>query len=237
MADGVDGAQVAVLSSVGGRVLTQAVTDAAALPSQDGQAHAPSRDDLEEGIARQIQQALAAGGQRASALRNEIASVLKKIDAGGTALRAAVEETDERARTDVIAAISLLSSDFSEMAFLVKDAAKAAEKIQKRLDAEGAKAQAIIERNERPSADVRLAREDLAVRGGQTGTDGPSAARQGDQVAPRVHGCPYRGLLPFGEADAGVFYGRERLAAELAAKLATRVPRRAGYRRRDIRSG
>ena len=225
MADGADGAEVAVLSSVGGRVLSQAVTDAAASLSQDGQPHAPSRDDLEEGIARQIQQALAAGGQRANALRSEIASVLKKIDAGGTALRAAIEEANERARTDVIAAMSVLSSGFSEMAFLVKDAAKAAEKIQKRLDAEGAKAQAIIERNERQSADVRLVREDLAVRAGRAGTGGPSAAQQGGQVTPRVHGCPYQGLLPFGEADAGVFYGRERPAVELAAKLATRVTR------------
>src|SRR5689334_5853532 len=38
-----------------------------------------------------------------------------------------------------------------------------------------------------------------------------------------MRGCPYRGLLPFGESDAGVFYGRERLAAELAVKLADRA--------------
>jgi hypothetical protein len=34
---------------------------------------------------------------------------------------------------------------------------------------------------------------------------------------------PYRGLMPFSEADAGVFYGRERLTADLAAKLAARL--------------
>jgi hypothetical protein len=32
--------------------------------------------------------------------------------------------------------------------------------------------------------------------------------------------CPYRGLLPFSESDADVFYGRERLAAKLAARAA-----------------
>ena len=37
--------------------------------------------------------------------------------------------------------------------------------------------------------------------------------------------CPYRGLLAFGESDAEVFYGRERLAAELAVKLASRGAR------------
>ena len=51
------------------------------------------------------------------------------------------------------------------------------------------------------------------------------AAREGRTpgVARWMQGCPYRGLLPFGETDAGVFYGRERLAAQLAVKLAGRA--------------
>ena len=56
------------------------------------------------------------------------------------------------------------------------------------------------------------AEEVLAARDGRT----PGAARW-------MRGCPYRGLLPFGETDAGVFYGRERLAAQLAVKLAGRA--------------
>ena len=56
-----------------------------------------------------------------------------------------------------------------------------------------------------PAADVLAARDSHA-----------SAAR-------RERECPYRGLLPFRESDAGVFYGRERLAAELAEKLACRA--------------
>ncbi|MFF3442661.1 NACHT and WD repeat domain-containing protein [Streptosporangium sp. NPDC002721] len=36
-------------------------------------------------------------------------------------------------------------------------------------------------------------------------------------------GSPYRGLAPFGEADAEVFYGRERVTAELAGALADRL--------------
>ena len=225
MAGGVPAADIRMLSSVGGGALTQAVADAHARLRQRGQARTPSRDDLEKGIAQQVQQALAAGDQRANALRSEIASVLKAIDAGGIGLRAAMEETNERVRTDVIAAISVLSSDFSEMEFLIKDAAKAAEELQQRLDVEGANVWAIIERNERQSADVRLVREELAARAGAVGVGGPSAAGRGDRVARWVRGCPYRGLLPFGETDAEVFYGRERLAAELAARLATRVSR------------
>ncbi|HEV3294190.1 MAG TPA: helix-turn-helix domain-containing protein, partial [Streptosporangiaceae bacterium] len=56
----------------------------------------------------------------------------------------------------------------------------------------------------------------LAAREGRT----PGA---GHRVTRWARGCPYRGLLPFSESDAEVFYGRERLAAELAAKLAARA--------------
>ena len=61
-------------------------------------------------------------------------------------------------------------------------------------------------RGRNPAQEVLAARE-----GGTTG------------VARWMRGCPYRGLLPFGESDAGVFYGRERLAAQLAVKLADRA--------------
>ena len=56
----------------------------------------------------------------------------------------------------------------------------------------------------------------LAAREGKTPGLGHGAARW-------ARGCPYRGLLPFDESDAEVFYGRERLAAELAVKLAARA--------------
>ena len=56
----------------------------------------------------------------------------------------------------------------------------------------------------------------LAAREGKT----PGA---GHRVGRGMRGCPYRGLLPFGESDAEVFYGRERLAAGLAVKVAARA--------------
>jgi len=56
----------------------------------------------------------------------------------------------------------------------------------------------------------------LAARDGMTPGADHKVTRWG-------RGCPYRGLLPFRESDADVFYGRERLAAELAAKLAARA--------------
>ncbi len=65
-------------------------------------------------------------------------------------------------------------------------------------------------RDRSPAEDV------LAARDGMTSGAGHKAALQ-------LRRCPYRGLLPFGESDAEVFYGRERLAAELAVKVAARA--------------
>ena len=149
--------------------------------------------------------------------------MLQEIDAGGTALRAAMEEASERVRGEVITAIGVLGSDFSELGFLVKDVTQAAAELQKSLDVQGANVRAIIEQNERQSTEIRLVREDLAVIAGRAAAGAPVGAGRGDGRARWVRGCPYRGLVPFGESDADVFYGRERLAAELAVKLATRV--------------
>jgi hypothetical protein len=119
------------------------------------------RQDLERELARQIQQVLATGDERAGELRGEIASVLTEIDAAGTALRAVMEQGNEQVRGDVIAAIAALGSDFSDMRFLLQDVAQAAAEIQKILDEQGADIRAIIDQNSRQSIEIRLAREDL----------------------------------------------------------------------------
>jgi hypothetical protein len=76
---------------------------------------------------------LSAGGDVAQVLRAEIATVLKEIDAGSVMLRAAMEESDEQIRRDVINAVDILSSRFDEMGFLIQDVEQAAAEIQQSL--------------------------------------------------------------------------------------------------------
>jgi WD40 repeat protein len=223
MAPGLAGAGLSVLSGVGGGFLNQVVSDALDRLRKHQDGHPPSQQDLEKGVAQQIQQVLAAGDARAATLRGEIASVLQEIDAGGTALRAVMEQGNERVRGEVIAAIGALGSDFSEMRFLLHDVAQAAAEIQKSLDVQGADLRAIREQNTRQSTDIRLVREDLAVIVRRASDDGSQRAPQGNGSARWEGGCPYRGLLPFGESDSAVFYGRERLVTELAVKVTARV--------------
>ena len=144
--------------------------------------------------------------------------VMREIDAGGTVFRAAIEAGDEELEREVLAAFEALSAEFGDMAFMLADLARAAGEIQDSLGGQGAELRAASEQVGRQSADVRMIREELAVIEQRTRQWLPEPA---DPASPRwTGGCPYRGLLPYDQAHEAVFYGRERLTAELAGKLA-----------------
>ena len=69
-------------------------------------------------------------------------------------------------------------------------------------------------RGRAPAAEV------LAAARGQAGPASDGLAPGGGPVWP---GCPYLGLVPFGERDAPVFYGRGELAGQLVQRLAGRL--------------
>ncbi len=209
-------AGIGVLSSVGGGVLTGVITDAIDRLRGHNAESSPSPPEIERALASEIGKVLTAGAADASALRAEIGAVLKQIDLGGDMLREAIDSGNEQLRSDLITAISVLGSDFAELSFLVSDVVAAAARIQHDLDEQRASTRVIIEQNAGQSAEIRRAREDLAIieRRTRPGTPADNDAE--------IHweGCPYRGLLPFSEADAEIFYGRERLTTELAVKVA-----------------
>jgi WD40 repeat protein len=222
MVGGLAGAGLGVLSTVGGGILTQVVGDALNKLRKHEPARPVSQEDVRQSVAQQIQLVLESGNEQAAALRGQIASVLKEIDAGRTALQATMNLDSERIRRDVLAAIDALGADFSEMGFLIRDVARAAAEIQQSLAVQGADVRVIIDQNDRQSTDIRLLRDDLAAIAVRPGFGASPGAGSG-RAARWVRGCPYRGLAPFGEADKDIFYGRERLVAELSGKLASRV--------------
>jgi WD40 repeat protein len=179
--------------------------------------------DLEREIYWRIEHVLAAQDQRAVVLRTEIAEVLAETDALRSALSGATETGNDRLRNDVISAIDTLSSGYPEMAFLLRTGDHQVAQMERRLDRQGAEFRAPSEMIRRHSADVRIAPEDLAAIRHR-----PARAACGEAVdagrGPRWDsGCPYRGLLPFDQDHAGVFFGRQRLTAELIVNLAGRL--------------
>jgi WD40 repeat protein len=205
-------AGVGVLSSIGGGVLGEIINSKMdRLRRAGGEQSAPA--DVEREVAGDIQRVLAAGDVSAQVLSAEIAAALRKIDAGGTALREAVKTGNEQVRHNLVAAIGRLSTAFDDMQFLLSDIAVAAAEIQVAQDSQAAQLRVIIDRVGWAATEARLTREEAATwrRGsGDAGSAGPRWIR----------GCPYRGLRPFDESDAEVFYGRERVIAELIGKVA-----------------
>jgi WD40 repeat protein/transcriptional regulator with XRE-family HTH domain len=79
-------------------------------------------------------------------------------------------------------------------------------------------------RGRAPAAEVLAAAQALVLSAGQSSQPVPQdrAAPQdpGAAAGPQWSGCPYLGLVPFGEDEARVFYGRDELAARLLGRLA-----------------
>ncbi len=210
--------RIGVLSSVRAQVLGEALGAAVERARSAHESREPSRNDLQREVSRSIKDILAAQDGRADAMRSDIAMILREIDAGGTVLRAAVEAGSHELQREVLAAVETLSGEFGEMAFLLPDLARAAADIQDSLGGQGAELRAAAEQVGRQAADVRMIREELAIieqRGQQWAADSADG-----QAARWTDGCPYLGLLPYDEAHEPVFFGRERLTAELAGKLA-----------------
>ena len=213
-------AKMGVLISVGADALAGLLEDASSRARSASQDPAPDLIRTLEGeISRAVGDVLGARGQQADELRSDIAMVMREIDAGGTVFRAAIEAGDTELEREVLAAFEALGAEFGDMAFMLADVARAAGEIQDSLGRQDAELRAAGLRTGRQSADVRMIREELAVidqRGGQWLPEQAESSAPG----PRWDGCPYRGLLPYDQAHAAVFCGRERLTAELAGKLA-----------------
>ena len=210
-------ARIGVLSAVGATALAQAVAGAVDRARSAHPSGHPSRSDLQREISRSLKETLSAGGAHAAAVRSDIAMVLREIDAGGTAFRAAIEAGDEELEHEVLAAAETVSAEFGEMEFLLADLARAAGEIQDSLGSQGTERRAELAALTRQSADVRVIREQLAL-AERRGRPWPPESGAG---GPRwTSGCPYRGLLPYGPAQEAVFFGRERLTAALAGALA-----------------
>ncbi len=213
-------ARMGVLVSVGADVLAR-LLEGASSRARSASADAPDLTrSLEAEISRSVREVLDAGGPGAGELRSDIAMVMREIDAGGTAFRAAIEAGDEELEREVLAALESLGAEFGDMAFMLSDLVRAAGEIQDSLGGQHMELRAARERAVRQSADVRMIREELAVIEQRAGEWQPEPAEPSASGPRWDGGCPYPGLLPYDQAHAAVFCGRERLTAELAGLLA-----------------
>jgi WD40 repeat protein len=206
-------ATAGVLSAFGTGVLSGLLTAALDRARERRQQGEPSPAELEEAVAGQIVTVMEAGGDRARWLRAEIATVLREIDAAGVAVRTARESGHAQLDLDITNALVQIGDGFGELRFLIRDVEQTALSIQATLDEHGADLRNLVQQNYQQATDNQLILTELrAIRR----TNLAAVAADGTVAEPRwTRDGPYRGLPPFETTDADVFYGRERLTAQL----------------------
>lgn len=215
-------AGVTVLSSVGSNVLADVLQRA--LRRVRNRGGLPGPEEIEDELATAVENALSAGDAVAVGLRAEIAAVLREIDGVGAALEAVVATGDERIQTQLTAAFGALTEEFAEFGFVLADVQAVARTVQQTLWRQDAEYRAERDRARQLSLQVRLMREELAVIERRTRSGGlPDGDRLPGWGVRWTAGSPYRGLYPFEQDHEGVFYGRERLTAQLLGLAGERL--------------
>ncbi|MCP9955066.1 hypothetical protein LUX33_46385 [Actinomadura madurae] len=222
-ASAVASAGVGAVTAVGGNVLTDLVkAGIARLGGPDVQG---SERDLESELERGVQRILEAGGERAERLRGEIAELLREVGAVGAAIEAVLGTGDRRLQAELAAGLAAVGEEFGEFGFVLSELRVQLGLIREGIDRQGgrlrrqsAQLQLAVDLGYRQATDTRLLLEQVAAIERRT-----RPGRPPEPGAAWSDGCPYRGLVAFTEADAGVFYGRETVTAQLVARLAQRL--------------
>lgn len=209
---------IGTVSAIGGSVLTDLVK--AGVTSVGGRGGKPSREDLEADLRQRIQELLESGGEQARQLRGEIAELLQRIGAAGAAIEAAVQTGDRMLQAELAAGFASLGQEFSEFGFVLADVGDQLRLIREGVDQQSAELQVAVGLQYRQAIDTRLLLEHVATIMRQTRPAGTSEAG----FRPRwADGSPYRGLVPYGQADAEVFSGRALVTAELVTAVSRRL--------------
>ncbi|GAA0382696.1 hypothetical protein Acor_57520 [Acrocarpospora corrugata] len=207
----VGGAVAGVVGSVGANVLTEVITK-----TIERFRTAPA-EEIEQALAERIEAALAAGDARADRLRADVAAVLREVGAVEAALEATVTAGDDALQDHLAEAFATLGLEFDEFAFLLAEVRTATSSIKETLLRQDREHRVDRERLRHQSTQLRLIEEKVSLieRRTRNGPVGEARRWGGD--------CPYRGLWPFEEDHAEIFYGRERLTAELVGRCAEAV--------------
>jgi WD40 repeat protein len=204
-AAGVPGAEVVAitgtLSSIGTGVLS-AVLVSAADRLRPAEAATPSVPEVENRIIEHLDTELTSG-PRAEALRRDITEFFSVIGAGGIVAEASIEADDVTAFAELVAALGRFGQDFLEARDVLLDGIYELTVIRRDIGQLSAEIGEIAE-----ILDQVFTRE-LSAR----------SATSGRRKIRWTRACPYRGLRPFGERDAMIFYGREKMTDDLAGRI------------------
>ncbi|MET8145868.1 AAA family ATPase [Sphaerisporangium sp. NPDC005288] len=198
-----------VLAAVGGNVLTDVVKGAVERIRPGA-----SREQTLDAVQQRIVATLAEGGERAAALRADIARLLKEVGGIDELLREVLAEQEDL-RWELIEGLTSLSEEFDEFRFLLWEILRA---VQDSDDRDTARHEQLLDRLHR--LELQGYQVQLAV---EAGPRRAPSERPPSPYPPWRGERPYRGLAAFQQGDAGLFHGRAQATAELLGIVARAV--------------
>lgn len=194
------------LSSIGGNILTD-IAKAGIDRTRPG----ASREEIGDAIQERIVAALGEGGERAAAVRADIARLLSDVGGIGELLREVLSEQEEL-RWQVIEGFASLGEEFEDFRFLLHEIL---EVLRGGDDRHTARQEQILDRMHR--LEIQGYQVQLAVEAGER----PPPSEQAPSPFPPWRGeCPYRGLAAFQQSDAALFHGRAQATEDLLGIVA-----------------
>ncbi|MBG6067016.1 nSTAND1 domain-containing NTPase [Micromonospora ureilytica] len=207
---GVDAAQVRQWAEAWERIMdAQLQAGTQAVRNRHGDTTTGTRRDPSTGAGN-------AGGGTGGRDGGGTAAALREITALQSVAATAVGLGQDQ-HAEFVAGLEGLAKDLAEFGLMVGDVRALTARLQSDLHRQAADRRDDRDHHLRHAAQLRLIRDGLQVIEQRT-----RPQQDTDRVFDRDH-PPYRGLWPFQEDQAGVFYGRERLTAELTGRVEQRL--------------
>ena len=221
---------------MGGGLLSEAIVRAWDRLRSRGQADA-GQAELRDALATELEAGLTLDTRAAAALRDEVAGVLRSVDAVQVALTATVEQSAAGVREVLVRGLRELGEEFTEfdwvlnevnqqLAVIAEDVAQTAASTREVADNQQQTLVelALLRQEARGAFRYRVAQPGLPVPAGLSPDEERAAALDAAGV-PASAECPYLGLAAFQPSDAGRFFGRRQLTAELVARVSEQLAR------------
>ena len=229
------GAALTQVGGVGGGLLSEAVVRAwDTLRSRDrsgaGQA------DLRDALAAELEAALNLDTPAAAALRDEVAGVLRGVDAVQVALTATVQESAAGVREVLVRGLRELGEEFTEFGWVLDEVNQQLTVIAEDVAQTAATTRQVADHQQQTLVELAMLRQEArsafryqadrgpAVPAGPSTGEERAAALDAAGV-PVSAKCPYLGLAAFQPTDAERFFGREQLTAELVTRAGEQLAR------------
>ena len=230
------GAALSQVGGVGGGLLSEAVIRAWDRLRSRGRPDA-GQADLCDALAAELEAGLTLDTPAAAALRDEVAGVLRGVEAVQVALTATIEESAAGVREVLVRGLRELGEEFTEFGWVMDEVNQQLTVIAEDVAQTAATTREVADNQQQTLVELAMLRQEArsafryrasrlapAVSAGASADEERAAALDtaGVAVSPE---CPYPGLAAFQPGDAERFFGREQLTAELVARAGEQLAR------------